>query len=42
MLFLHLVEQKLKIEPSFWMNIIPVACGKGFPQNEQVKVRGKA
>jgi len=31
-----LVEQKYMIEPSFFTNIIPVACGKSFPQKEQV------
>jgi hypothetical protein len=40
-LFLHFDEQKDRIDPSFLTNIIPVACGKSFPQNEHLNVLGK-
>jgi hypothetical protein len=33
-LFLHLLEQNHKIEPSFFMYIIPVPAGNSLPQNE--------
>jgi hypothetical protein len=33
-LFLHLLEQNHKIDPSFLMNIMPVPAGNSLPQNE--------
>jgi hypothetical protein len=33
-LFLHLLEQNQKIDPSFFTNIMPVPAGNSLPQNE--------
>jgi len=33
-LFLHLLEQNQKIDPSFLTNIMPVPAGNSLPQNE--------
>jgi hypothetical protein len=33
-LFLHLLEQNHKSDPSFLMNIMPVPAGNSLPQNE--------
>jgi hypothetical protein len=40
-LFLHLLEQNHKIEPSFFMSIMPVPGGKSCPQNEHFLGLGK-
>jgi len=40
-LFLHLLEQNHRIEPSFLMNIMPVPGGKSCPQNEHFLGLGK-
>jgi hypothetical protein len=40
-LFLHLLEQNHKIDPSFLTYIIPVPCGKSLPQNEHFLGLGK-
>ena len=39
-LFLHLLEQNHKIDPSFLMYIIPVPAGNSLPQNEHFLGRG--
>ena len=40
-LFLHLLEQNHKIDPSFLTYIIPVPSEKSFPQNEHFLGLGK-
>ena len=41
-LFLHLLEQNHRIEPSFFTNIMPVPAGKLLPQNEHFLGLGKS
>jgi len=40
-LFLHLLEQNQKIEPSFLTYIMPVPAGNSLPQNEHFLGLGK-
>jgi hypothetical protein len=39
-LFLHLLEQNHKMEPSFLTYIMPVPAGKSLPQNEHFRGLG--